>query len=719
MFTNIAPVAPETVLSVLENALSGSDEAALRRCTHFVQLLRSLAYEPAFFERAVSLLVKFAAFSSGDENVGEATGVVESLFHIVLSGTHAPVETRVKVVETLLTSENEAMRHLGVKALEALMKTGHFSSPYEFDFGARSRDYGYYPPTGADVRAWFGTVLKLASKFALSDSPIAGEVQVAIAREFRGLWNDTGRAEELDQLARAIAARSFWRDGWIAARQTRTYDGKGMDPKLRDRLTELEEFLRPKDLVSKVRGLVVGGRTANLDLDDFNDDEEDDGSDSIAHYEARAARLAATIRDLGHDVAADEGTFKTALPELMGGNKNALPFGEALAEAAEYPRAMWDEMVAQFANVENANLQLMAGFLRGLKRRDAALADALLDEALEQSVLASQFPVLQSGGEIDDRALRRLHRALELGKARITSYYSLAYGRVCDKVPGPEFRDLVLAIARKPGGCSVSLEIISMRLHSDRSDKRQTLPEVREAGRLVLAAFEFHRNGNRAEMEDHQLGIVAKASLTGDKGAAVARALCRKLLVAAEKHYVSGFHYDDLVKGLLEVHPLDILDELFSGDLKAQRTSARLLNDLLRFNKSVLDDLPDNIVIMWCDRDPTMRYPLAASVVLLFKRPKAGEPHEWTPLARKLLEKAPEPALVLNEIVLRLHPTGWSGSLATKLEGRLRLLTNLPGADNPALAEPLAEAKRKLQAYVDAERQSEQEEDRARNNRFE
>jgi hypothetical protein len=173
------------------------------------------------------------------------------------------------------------------------------------------------------------------------------------------------------------------------------------------------------------------------------------------------------------------------------------------------------------------------------------------------------------------------------------------------------------------------------------------------------------------------------------------------------------------MKGLLEVHPHAILDELFSGDAKSQKASVRLFDNLLRFHKNVLDTLPDDVVLTWCDRDPAVRYPLATSVVLLFKRPKDGEPHAWTPLAGKLLEKAPDPRLVLNEIVHRLRPSSWSGSLATKLEGRLKLLNTLPGGDVAALAAVATEAKAKLQAQIDAQRRSEQDEDRAKSNRFE
>ncbi|RWI29567.1 hypothetical protein [Mesorhizobium sp.] len=227
------------------------------------------------------------------------------------------------------------------------------------------------------------------------------------------------------------------------------------------------------------------------------------------------------------------------------------------------------------------------------------------------------------------------------------------------------------------------------------------------------------RARHRAPREDHELGIVVTSCPTGEEGVPIAKALCRELMIAAESHHISTYDYDDLVQALLKVQSLATLDELFSGDLKWQRTSVRLLNDLAHFHKNVLNVLPDETAITWCDRDPTMRYPLAASVVLLFNRPKKGEPHEWAPLAKRLLGKAPEPLLVLNEIVHRLYPLRWSGSLASKLEGRLKLLNSLAEADAPALAEPLAEARKRFQAKIDAERRSEQEADRARNNRFE
>jgi hypothetical protein len=67
----------------------------------------------------------------------------------------------------------------------------------------------------------------------------------------------------------------------------------------------------------------------------------------------------------------------------------------------------------------------------------------------------------------------------------------------------------------------------------------------------------------------------------------------------------------------------------------------------------------------------------------------------------------------------RLHPSNWSGSLATKLESRLRLLEQLPLVDTPGLANAFNEAKTFLQKRIVAERKREADDYRNRGRRFE
>jgi hypothetical protein len=717
MFNNIAPVAPDGVLSALEIVLADGDEGALRKCSHFVRLLRSLAYDHPLFERAVVLLVKFARLPGEDSKESEASKALESLFYIVFSGTHAPLELRVRVAAELLGSADSAVGMLGAQALQAMMKTTNFSSHYEFEFGARSRNYGFHPRTVEHVRAWFEAVLKLAERFALLDVSVGRQVRIAIAEEFRGLWTNSGRADDLERISRAIGAKQFWREGWIAARQTRIYDGKGLSEEIAGRLVALEEFLRPKDLVDRVRGLVVGSRGGHLDLDDVDELEDHD-------YAAAAVRTAETIDALGHDVASDEEAFRVLLPELIVGNGNgngkAVGFGGGLAMVAEQPRELWTAMVVQVATTENPSVELLCGFLGGLQKRDSQLACALLDEAVFDATLAEWLPVLQAYVVIDGYGVTRLIGALDYGKAPLLRFRILATGRACDPIGGLDFKRLVLAIGDKPDGLSVALHILAMRLHSDHSDKRPSAPEVIEAGRALLAKYQFRRKDGAVARDDYDLGKIALASLRDDVGKPIVRQLCRDLTAGVARYEVSGHDHDELMSALFKSHPVDVLDELFGGDEASQKDAVRLMNDRLHFRKNPMSGVADDIITGWCDGDPATRYPLATAVAPLFKRPSDKAPLEWTSLTKQLLLKSPNPQAVLRELVYRLYPRGgWSGSLAEKLESRLTLLSQLDIDGVAAIAPALEAAKQELARRIDAERRAEMEESRADSGRFE
>jgi hypothetical protein len=713
MFDNVAPVLPGAVLSALENVLANADDATLGTCRHFIRLLRSLAYDEEHFARAVALLVKFARLSGDGRSNDEATEIVGSLFYIWLSGTHASLTTRLKAVEGLLQSNDVAQQKLGICALEGMLKTGHFMSAYNFEFGARSRDYGYYPPTGKDVGDWFAAVLNFAESLALLDGPVGEGVRHAIAREFRGLWTNVSRADELERISHAVAARGFWREGWISARQTRISDGGRFPVEVLARIRALEDFLRPKDLLDKVRGVVLGAKGGrSIDLDDLDEVESDD-------YAGAMRRAAATVETLGRDVAADDQAFNTLLPDLMGDYNKVVGFGRGLALAAENPREMWRAVVAQVAATPKPSVSVLGGFLDGLHTRDPVLADALLDDAAEDPTLTEWFPVLQAFVVIDDKGVARLHRALTLGRAPITAYYNLANGRASDDIPGPEFNRLLLAINAHPGGNPVAMEILSLRLHSDGANKKPSVPEVAEAGRALLAAYSFQRTGRRRQSDDYELSVIVRASLKGDEGKLIVREMCRDLLAAAASHSVSAFEYDDLMKGLLEVHSDDVLDEMISGDKKAQSRSAGFMRDFEHHRKTPMDAVTDAALLAWCDRDPQARYPFAAAIAPLFVQTNEENPHGWKSITRTLLLNAPDQGAVFKEIAGRLFSTGGVGSLSLQYEARLKLLNQLDIDDLPTLAGPLAKAKTALQKEVDEWRGRETERDRARSGRFE
>jgi hypothetical protein len=215
------------------------------------------------------------------------------------------------------------------------------------------------------------------------------------------------------------------------------------------------------------------------------------------------------------------------------------------------------------------------------------------------------------------------------------------------------------------------------------------------------------------------LGVIVRASLAGDNGKPIARQLCRGLLAAAASHSVSAFEYDDLMKGLLEVHPDDVLDELMSGDKKAQSRSVGLIGEFARHRENPMEVVPEATLLAWCDLDPQARYPFAAATAPLFNRTNGENTLGWKNIARALLLNAPDKETVFREITSRLFPTGGVGSLSSQYESRLKLLNQLDLSDMPTLAGPLAKAKEALQNEVEEWRNRETERDRAQSSRFE
>lgn len=296
VFENIAPVAPEDALRALERAMAIAEAGELhQKFEPHITTIRKLAYDGPYFERCMAMLVTIAEAANNKERSNEAENVIVSLCHIILSGTHASIEQRMKVVRSLIQSDNQARRRIGFKALHALLEGWHFTTHYNFDFGARSRNYGYWPRNNTETRNWFGGVMKLVEELACSGEPNGSAARAKLAEQFRGLWTMVGAYSELEHACHAIARQRFWREGWIAVRQTLHFDSKGFAPEISARLSSLEDLLRPKDLVQKVRAIVLSNKMVGVDIDDFVYGDSHDPADSLAKLDS-VARSLLTLR---------------------------------------------------------------------------------------------------------------------------------------------------------------------------------------------------------------------------------------------------------------------------------------------------------------------------------------------------------------------------------------------------------------------------------------
>lgn len=567
MFEYIAPVVPEAVLEALERAIgqdSGSIPLDKWQWDHAAKLLRSIAYDAEHFERCAKLLIVLAEAEFADPKSNRHIGdLFKSLFTIHLSGTHAPIEARVRVTETLLHSDQAPRRALGMNALHELLHTGHFSSSRSFEFGARQRDFGYWPKTGAEVLHWFRATLALAEPLACSDAPMTTAVRSLLAKKFRGLWRVGGLEDDLERIARAIASKSYWQEGWIGVCRTLGQHGKDMPADKKARLEAIEALLRPKDIVEQTRAVVLTEAWGPLDYAKVGEEPSDDVDEGVRKEMSRMQRAAELAQELGRGIGTDAEAFEKLLPELVRGRGARLTqFGQGLGTTEGDREERWHRLVEALAEVpeDQRNVGVLIGFLSGLHRVDAGLCTTLLDAAVTDAVLGEWFPALQTSVVLDANGVRRLLQSLHIGRAPMWQYRSLSGGRTTDPLQGADFRDLVSAIARKEGGFSVACDILSMRIHSDNDAKRPVSPEIIETGRALLTNIKFTKNDN---MEDYRLHQIVRACLRGPEGAPVVARVVEKLNDARADYSIYSFDYDQLIKGLFETQPRAALDAFF------------------------------------------------------------------------------------------------------------------------------------------------------------
>jgi hypothetical protein len=713
---NIAPVNPDKTLEAIERAANGSEGTLFTsrdnaRYTEFVRLLRHLAYDPALFEKSVEVICRYALAESKDENNNSTRDVLKSLFSLYLSGTHAPVEIRATVIEKLVGSNNPAKQDLGLLILDAALEAWHFSSHHEFGFGARPRDYGYEPKTQKEVVDWFNTFVGIVTRLALSGQPIAKEARKSLANNLRGLWTGAGIFEVLERSAEKIQANGPWNDGWIAVREIIRYDGNRFNEDIQRRLHRLENLLKPTDLLQRARAFALSDQYAAIDL--ASDSEDDNASTAWRRTEE-------TTRKIGAEIAQSPDTLRVLLPDLVSTRGPRLSaFGRGLSDGSTDKVQMFTMLRAEIGKTlpEKRQIDVLVGFFAEAAQTDPSFYNSTLDSLVNDSVLGEWFPIFQTVSTIDRRGVERLHEALDVERAQIYTFRYLAWGRAHESINDDELAKLLRKILSKKDGFGVAMEILQMRFHGlDKSSKPSI--SLIQAAQNVLLSYSFDQRLKGQDNRDGDLAELADICLSGEDGITAATHVAQKLARAIMEQRVYGFDYPSLLENLARAQPKVFLD-VFCAASNLENIQLKGIYSLGLLHGSPLNQIPDNELLIWCEQDPTVRYPIAASLIDPFTQSAESGKLKWKPVVYAILERAPDLDDILDHLAHAIWPKSWSDSRADILLNRAVLFQELYEHENAKIRAWAKAQYSDLQESIRKEREREERRNRERNERFE
>lgn len=663
LFLNLAPLVPLRALGTLEESVFGNDGASFvgpnwPSRDRWMSLARKLAYEAAQFERAARVVLKYVeAEGPNDRSTKDSwTG----LFHIVLSGSLASPQQRVTLIARLLSSPTQRQGELACAALEAMLKSSHFSSSHDFDFGARPRGFGWEPKSEDDVKSWYGSVFGLVLEHSKPGSPYRKSLRTSVAAQLRALWSNTGMQADLAALLTQLAAEEAWPEGWAAVRIALRYDGKSMPATHLEMLRGLERVLRPVTLEQNVRTYVLLKPWSHFDIAEGEDDNDDAGE--VGGGKNALERVAEKVEDFAREVAADENTLRVLLPELLAeGSGHQYAFGRGLAMAASDVAARWSMLRTAFAELtpSGRDIRLLSGFIEGARLVDNAATELILDSALVDPDLAEHLPHLQ-GDVTNDAEGRRLLRSLEHGVAPASRYWA-TFRRRGGCMSLEVYREVLLALAQAPDGFRVAIDSFGMELHVRRSEKSELEPGLLALGRELLCMFDFDVSGNNFE---HHLNAIAAECLQGEDAADAAVKVCQRFAHAL-RDYRSGS--DGLVKlasTLFKYQPEAALNAFLEEP--PTELPFTLLSRFSLTRKSVVNAADNTALLNWVRADPAVRVRLLAAEIEILDSDSRSE-LRWSRLAAALLQMAANKQEVLDEYSARFRPRGWMGSLADAL----------------------------------------------------
>ena len=706
MFKNIAPLAPAEVLQAIEMSASDSEERAFLSTENHLRwgwcgLLRSIAYDPQYFNRAALLLARFVAEETRSNNQNSGRNLFKELFHLYLSGTQALVEARLDVVRQLIESDDAAANACGLEALAAMMNSLHFTSSHDFTFGGMHRDFGWEPQTGDETSAWFKSVIAFSKAQVDSNSPHSPTIKLLFARHFRALWVHAGICTELEEVVREFAAQDGWPEGWHCICDTIYFDTKIMSSEFAERTRSLEVLLRPDSLEQKIRAYLLTGdghsHLTGYEIDD-SDTAIELAQEHLNNFVERLAEMSVQNMD----------AISSLLPELLSReNWLILQFGVGLGKCATDIEQTWHHLRNALNTLpENKrNISLLRGFIEAVSMKDVLLVNKLMDDALTDPILSPHFPILQCSYQVDEAGAKRLISHIESGRTHSYIYSYLKYGRVAESIPLPLLRRILLGLISLPDGYEIAIDIFWMRIFPLKSDKSKIDRDTFALGRELLKLNMFHSANQNHPYHVNEVAIVC---MVGDEAYEDAIAISKSLARALVDYRTGARQFGELAKTLFQLQPAAAISVFLNDDSeskksffemikaffkrmlghKVDKTYIRPLSYWFDFGRdSPVNAVSPEILIAWARKNLKARLPKLAEEIHLFVKNAEHDTLILSPLAVEILELASDRSVILDIYASRFYPMGgWSGSLADILSPYLALAINLQTHNDPLLA---------------------------------
>jgi hypothetical protein len=674
LFRSLVEVNPEACVKALYRAIGDWSRERLLEVgparRNLVWSLEKLCFWKDTFPLAARLMLALAA--AENETWGNnATHQFLQLYHMYLSGTQAPPEKRVEIIDGALAGDSEERKILAVRALGSALETWGFSRMGGVEKqGSRPPSEDWQPKTCGDIYSYQDACIGRLTQVACTEPGLASLAKKELGQKIHGLLM-RGRYDSIEKPITAIGSvsRGFWPEALHAIRSALKHEGGKMPPEIRRRVESWERLLTPTDLPERV------GFTVSIPDHEYRKGED-------GHYKDIAAERAIA---LAGELANQEQQILDNLPALLTGEqRQGYIFGHELARRTSNPDLFLAGALEALRRIPNGqgNPLVICGFLSGL--RDRSLVTKVLEDVSGDDLLTPYLVELTRLSRPHPADLTRVIDAVKRGKIPLMHLNAFSYNSVIDHLPPKVVIDFCNQIAQfGVAGVACALDILYMFSFQNGERWKTSTPAFR---RYLMTQGLIAEIASNPTFRGHSWDEISCSMLRPPFHDPELAVLIAQDIVAAcsaeNFSYNAEFYLSEVLKLLFseyfdQVWPA-IGSALLGKDLRFGRTFAFINGGMGRKEETgkVLAESPLPSLISWCEQNKPEGPRVIARMLPVIE--KSGDnDYTWHPFARAFLEAFGADEEFLRDVSLNLHSCIWTGSLVPYYEMQIRLMDEL------------------------------------------
>jgi len=674
-FLALSEADPERALRCLENTVGTWPKERLLKFTtgrrEAIWALERIVIWRELFERGARVLLKLgvAENETWGNNAASTFAGSFSPGWGATAPTEAPPAERFPILEETLNSADKQERLLALRACDVALESHHFSrfSGAEHQ-GLRREPELWTPATWGELLDAYRRVWQLlrGRLDALENDERAKAIDIFLHRA-RGLGRYENLLEMVVDTLTELAQKPYVPKGKIieTVESVLHYDG-----------TELPEEMRSRWL--RLRGKIVGTdfhscmeRYVALDLLEDKFDDEGQPTDKAEPHISRLATEAVEHPD----------AFAQELHWLVREAANGFRFGYALGKKDESLALLPMLLDAQRTAGAEGNAFFLGGYFRAIREQSLERWEALLDELVNDAMLAKFVPELTwRGGFLTDRSGRRILVMAKSGVLEIGHFQMFGFGSSVAELSEESFTEWIEFLLSAVTRDAVSIALDLHHFYYGRKDSRHPLPRDLTLRLLTAQAlFEKAAGPARKQMETYHWTEIGKIFVGKFPKEAVVIAERMLKHFGEDGSVVGGFHSSShaVLGEIMKRLPAQVWKSITKHigppiDTRAYHITQWLRGDLFedRGGGGALVLVPLEDIWAWVDQDVEERAWYVASFApkQLFRREGS------VCIAREVLVRYGNREDVRRNVMANFSSEGWSGPESAHLEAKKRKL---------------------------------------------